>query len=279
MPHCCPKGNAVHIACEDSLGAPPTWRHTLTKNFLGVTVPAGSRRSQAGSRFPLLVPVLIVLCLCGCKSAVETNASRLGQVKINPDSSGVSRTSDPTKNAAGPPPESGVAEGPSMHEGDMATMDAVANGCLKAWRKACSGDKKESLAMLNDLDKHYPGILTIQMMLGQVYEHFGDKKEAIEHYRRAVTGNEFSSYHVFKLAEAMRKNSDYKGAAAYYRKVIKNAPGFGSAKLGLAKCLLATDKQSGEARNLLSEAAQDEQSGKEAKDLLNQLEPAAAAGN
>jgi tetratricopeptide (TPR) repeat protein len=117
------------------------------------------------------------------------------------------------------------------------------------------------------------------MMTGQVYEHFGRNKQAVEYYRKAVTGNEFSSFHVFKLAEAMRKNGDNKGAMACYRKVLLNAPQFGAANLGLAKCLLATDKQSTEARTLLSEAKSDEVSAKEAQILLDQLEPGAKAGN
>jgi tetratricopeptide (TPR) repeat protein len=234
---------------------------------------------------------------------MDTNSSRLGEVKINPGTSGSSASvgTAPASGAAAPSsstsstasnsanagqtvnpgclPKEAASAGPSMHEGDMATMEVVSNGCLTAWRKACAGDEAGSIAMLNDLDKHYPGVLTIQMMTGQVYDHFGKNKEAIEHYKRAITGNEFSSLHVFKLAEAMRKNGDYKGAEGYYRKVLQNAPKFGAAQVGLARCLLATDKQSTEARTLLSEAADDEQSAKDAHALLNQLEPGAKAGN
>jgi tetratricopeptide (TPR) repeat protein len=171
------------------------------------------------------------------------------------------------------------AQTANMHEGDMATMEVVSNGCLKAWRKACAGDQKGSIAMLEDLDKHYPGVLTIQMMEGQVYQHFGKNDLAIEHYKKCVSGNEFSSFHMFKLAEAMRKNGDNKGAAAYYRKIIKLAPQFGQANVGLAKCLLVDDKNSGEARTALSEATRDEQSAKEAQKMLDELEPGARAGN
>ena len=137
--------------------------------------------------------------------------------------------------------------------------------------------------MLTELDQRYPRMLTIQMMMGQVYEHFGDEKEAIVHYRKAVSGNEFSMYHMFKLAEATRKSGDNKGAAAYYRKVLAGYPTLGGANLGLAKCLLAADKQSSEARTLLSQAtsqaASDPVSAKEAQTLLDQLEPGAKAGN
>lgn len=231
-------------------------------------------------------PVLIIFFLGACSSRMETNSQRLGQVKINPGTATVSLSG-----AGGPGAKAGspgnpalsvqavAGGGPSPHEGDMATMEVVANGCQTAWRKACAGDEKGAIAMLSDLDKRYPGVLTIQMMTGQVYDHFGKKKEAIEHYRRAVTGNEFGSLHLFKLAEAMRKNGDYKGATGYYRKVLQSAPGFSAAQVGLARCLLATDRQSSEARNLLSEAASDELSAKEARALLEQLEPGAKAGN
>jgi tetratricopeptide (TPR) repeat protein len=222
--------------------------------------------------------VVVAFSLTACSSRMETNPERLGKVELDGRSmvkSGLSGTKPSSQSELSP---SGGAT-PGMHEGDMATMEVVSNGCLKAWRKACSGDQQGSLEILTDLDKHYPGVLTIQMMTGQVYEHFGRNKEAIEHYRKAVTGNEFSSYHAFKLAEAMRKNGDNKGAAEWYRKVLLNAPKFGAADLGLAKCLLAADKQSSEARTLLSEAKNDELSAKEAQALLDQIEPGAKAGN
>jgi len=155
----------------------------------------------------------------------------------------------------------------------------VSNECLKAWRMACKGDEKGSMAALEDLDRRYPGVLTIQMMEGQVCEHFGHMELAIQHYRKAANGNEFGGMQVFKLAEAMRKNGDYKGAQVQYRKILAKSPQFASASLGLAKCLLVADKQNIEARNLLSQAASDPLTGKEAQALLDKLEPGAAAGN
>ena len=170
-----------------------------------------------------------------------------------------------------------LSSGPG--EGDMATMEVVSNGCLKAWRMACNGDEKGSMAALEDLDKHYPGVLTIQTMEGQVCDHFGRRELAIQHYRKAVNGNEMASFQGFKLAEAMRRNGDYKGAETCYRKILAKAPQFSAAGLGLAKCLLAADQQSGEARNLLSQAVSDPLTSKEAKAILDKLEPGAAAGN
>ncbi|MBS1992735.1 MAG: tetratricopeptide repeat protein [Cyanobacteria bacterium SZAS LIN-3] len=217
---------------------------------------------------------LAVMSLSSCSSRVDTNTERLGTV-----TSGAGGNKIGNDKVAVIPQGSLSGGGSGVHEGDMATMEVVSNGCLKAWRMACNGDEKGSIAALEDLDKHYPGVLTIQMMEGQVYEHFGRKKEAIEHYRKALSGNEFSSFHGFKLAEAMRKNGDYKGAESYYRKVLAKAPEFGAASLGLAKCLLVADKQSTEARTLLSQAAGDQLTAKEAQALLDTLEPGAKAGN
>ncbi|MBU6451597.1 MAG: tetratricopeptide repeat protein [Cyanobacteria bacterium REEB67] len=224
--------------------------------------------------FLLVSPLL----LSACSGRVETGDAHLSKVQTSSQSmvkDGLAGTK-PAQESANSPSGSATA---NAGEGDMATMEAVSNGCLKAWRKACGGDKKGALAILGDLEKHYPGVLTVQMMTGQVYEHFGDNKEAVEHYRKAVTGSEFSSFHLFKLAEAMRKNGDHKGAAANYRKVIKMAPEFGAANLGLAKCLLAEDKQSAEARTLLGLAVQDKQVAAEAQLMLDQVEPGAKAGN
>jgi len=209
---------------------------------------------------------------------MDTNVDRLSKVETSGQpmvTGGVGKAKPATVDEMNP---SGGASS-NLHEGDMATMEVVSNGCVKAWRQACNGDEKGSLAALGDLDKHYPGVLTIQMMMGQVYEHFGNNKEAIVHYRRAVSGNEFSSFHVFKLAEALRKSGDYKSAAESYRIMLRTAPRFAPAELGLAKCLLQTDKQSAEARTLLSDAKEDVQVSKEAQKMLDQLEPGAKAGN
>ncbi|HEY9731475.1 MAG TPA: tetratricopeptide repeat protein [Drouetiella sp.] len=142
---------------------------------------------------------------------------------------------------------------------------AVANQSLIAWRKAIAGDEKGSLALLDQLDEKYPNILTLKFMRGQVLEHFGKKKEALKYYQMAVTGNEFSSFKLFKLAEIKRTTGDAKGAAEDYRLLVKRAPDFAPAKLGLAQALLQLDKKSEEGRKLVEEVLAAEPANKEAK--------------
>ncbi|MBS2002318.1 MAG: tetratricopeptide repeat protein [Cyanobacteria bacterium SZAS LIN-5] len=142
---------------------------------------------------------------------------------------------------------------------------AVAEQSLIAWRKALAGDEKGSLAMLDKLDEKYPDILTLKFMRGQILEHFGKKKEALKYYQMAVTGNEFSSIKLFKLAEIKRTTGDAKGAVEDYRLLVQRAPDFAPAKLGLAQSLLALDKNSEEGKKLVEEVLAAEPANKEAK--------------
>lgn len=142
---------------------------------------------------------------------------------------------------------------------------AVAEQSLIAWRKALSGDEKGSLALLDKLDEKYPNILTLKFMRGQILEHFGKKKEALKYYQMAVTGNEFSSIKLFKLAEIKRTTGDAKGAVEDYRLLVQRAPDFAPAKLGLAQSLLALDKNSEEGKKLVEEVLAAEPANKEAK--------------
>ncbi len=144
---------------------------------------------------------------------------------------------------------------------------AVADQSLIAWRKATKGDEKGALAMLDDLDRKYPDILTLKFMRGQVLEHFGRKKEALKYYQQAVTGNEFSSLKLFKLAEIKRTTGDAKGSIEDYKMLIQRAPAFMPAKLGLAEALITLDKNSSEAKNLIDEVLASEPENKEAKAL------------
>ncbi len=104
---------------------------------------------------------------------------------------------------------------------NMAQEAAVADGCLKAWRQALSGDEAGAMKMLKELDEKNPGISTVQLMMGQVEEHFGKYKEAVSHYQQAHTINEFSSMQTFKLAESLRKAKRPKEAITYYKKLAE----------------------------------------------------------
>jgi tetratricopeptide (TPR) repeat protein len=141
---------------------------------------------------------------------------------------------------------------------NAAVETAVADQSLLAWRKATGGDEKGALKMLDDLDRQYPHILTVQFMRGQVYEHFGEKKEALKYYQMAVTGNEFSSLKLFKLAEIKRTTGDAKGAIEDYKLLLQRDADFGPAQLGLAQALVVVDKNSAEARKLVDQVLANE---------------------
>ncbi len=159
----------------------------------------------------------------------------------------------------------------SSQQFDMNAETVISDGCLHAWRKACAGDEKTAMAELQALNKKYPQILTIEMMMGQVLDHFGKSEEAIVHYRKAAVGNEFSSLHSFKLAEAYRKAGKNAEGIVIYRKLLKLAPDFDAAKLGLAQCLASTEEGKVEARGLVVEVAKNPPPDKPTADLLSKL--------
>jgi len=161
----------------------------------------------------------------------------------------------------------------SSFEADMTVEAEVSKGCVEAWRKALAGDKKGALAQLDQMSQQYPNISTITFMKGQVLDHCGDKKEAIEFYRKSVTNKEFSTIHIFKLAEALRATNQNQEAAVEYRRLLTMAPDFPPGKIGLAKALLATDKKSAEARKELESVADNGEDidKKEAQKLLAQM--------
>lgn len=120
-----------------------------------------------------------------------------------------------------------TSQGVTAGQINMAEEQAVADGVLKAWRlaiasKKSGGDETEAMKILEELDKAHPNISTVQLMMGQVKEHFGKHKESLDHYKKAHSVNEFSSLQTFKLAEAMRKAGDFKGAIPHYKRLVGN---------------------------------------------------------
>jgi tetratricopeptide (TPR) repeat protein len=170
-------------------------------------------------------------------------------------------------------------------EVNMAKEQAVADGCLAAWRKAYKDkDEEGAMKMLEELDKKYTGISTVQFMMGQVKDYFHKPKEALEHYKRAHSTNEFSSMQTFKLAEATRKAGDAKGSIVYYKKLLENLDRATtdysmsnmeqlrtSVRLGLVKAYKDC-KQSNEARVELDKILKVDANNAEAKSLLKELE-------
>ena len=212
-----------------------------------------------------LLASAFLLSLSACSSKVEPPAGRFGKLEQKND-------------VAQSQPGSSAASASAAHEFDMAAETVISDGCLHAWRKACAGDEKAAMSELEALDKRYPQILTIQFMMGQVLSHFGKTEEAIVHYRKASIGNEFSSLHSYKLAEAYRKVGKDAAAVPLYRKLLKSAPDFLEVKLGLAQSLLKSDKAGkDEAQKLLAEVLVAKPDNAEALKLSAELaEPAKA---
>jgi tetratricopeptide (TPR) repeat protein len=193
----------------------------------------------------LLTSSVLLLSLSACSSKVEPPTGRFGKLEQKTQVAAESQLMSPGSSA-----ESAT----SSQQFDMAAETVISDGCLHAWRKACAGDEKAAMSELEALDKRYPQILTIQFMMGQVLSHFGKTEEAIIHYRKASVGNEFSSLHSFKLAEAYRKVGKDAEAVPLYRKLLKTAPDFLEVKLGLAQSLVKIDSAGkAEAQKLLAE--------------------------
>jgi predicted Zn-dependent protease len=201
-------------------------------------------------------------------------------------------------------PSAGSAEVQSENasEAEMDMEGDVSKGCVEAWRKALKGDEKGAMSQLDSLSRKYPGVSTVVFMKGQVMDHLGKKKEAVEYYKQAVSPKEFSTLHIFKLAEALRATQQNQDAITQYRRLNKLAPDFAPGHIGLAKSLLSIDKNSKEATSELDgvvasaksqletdpnapeareslkgvlEARPDD---KEAKALLDKMGPAPGAG-
>lgn len=172
------------------------------------------------------------------------------------------------------------------YEVNIQKEQAVADGCLKAWRKAVRDkDEEGAMEMLDELDKKYSGISSVQFMMGQVKDHFGKHEEAVEHFRRAHSVNEFSSMQTYKLAESMRKAGDARGSIVYYQKLIGNLEaatgkyGMGgnmkqllhSVRLGLARSYVAC-KQKDDALSEVNKVLKDDPANANAKALLDEIE-------
>lgn len=149
---------------------------------------------------------LVAVTLCSCSTNVHRGNNHLADLKY-------SRTSHP-----------GAGDGISTTtaKANMQEEMAVVEEIREAWKLAAvKKDKEGALKILRKLDEEHPGISTIQMMMGQVEELFGNSKGAVVHYRKAHSVNEFSSVQTYKLAESLRKSGDAKGSIVYYEKLEK----------------------------------------------------------
>lgn len=225
---------------------------------------------------------IALVSLAGCHGSFDTEKHELSKVEY------AKKAPYETSDAPSQRPSALVdpSNGSQLSaEENMAKEQAVANGCLAAWRKAYKDkDEKGAMKMLEELDEKYTGISTVQFMMGQVKDYFHKPKEALEHYKRAHSTNEFSSMQTFKLAEATRKAGDAKGSLIYYQKLLENLDRAttdysmsnmnqlrSSVRLGLVKAYKDC-KMNSEAKAELEKVLKDDASNAEAKTLLKELE-------
>jgi tetratricopeptide (TPR) repeat protein len=222
---------------------------------------------MAESRCSLIL-VLLLGTLSGCGARVHSPDS----LSQNPSTT-AAKSQQSALSKTDPASCSSTSSGSIFAGGspEMAAETEVSEKSLQAWRLALKGDEKKSMALLNDLDRKYPKMKTVAFMKGQVLERLGKKKEAIAYYQAAVTGNDFDLMKTYKLAEAMRTTGDIKNAIPVFRSLITSAPEFVPARLGLAKSLLAQDKNSTEAKQELEKVVSDDPTSTEAKGLLDKL--------
>lgn len=196
----------------------------------------------------VLAALAVGIYASGCSSRVSSPTSELPQVNYGANKAEVA---------------------PAEHDPEMDTE--VSTGCLTAWRKAIAGKADEAIADLKVLDEAHPKTGTIAMMMGQVMEHAGRKKEAAGYYREAVNRSRYSSLYLFKYAEQLRKTGDAKGSVPEYRTLLKQTPNFAPAHVGLAQSLLIMDKNSKEAREEIKQALILEPENTDAKRLSKQV--------
>lgn len=212
----------------------------------------------------LCLSVATLLLCAGCSNQLTTNASKQADVRMS-ESAGDTRPQTRREAVA-----LADARNQEVSAFNAEVENAVANESLTAWRKAIAGDKQGALKMLEDLDRRYPNVNTVKFMRGQVYEHFGDKKEALKYFQMAVQGNEFSSLKLFKLAEIKRTTGDAKGAIEDYRKLLEHGE-FLPAEVGMAECLYTLDKNSKESRKIIENVLSAEPKNKEALALQSKF--------
>ena len=165
---------------------------------------SGAKNMFRSSCLILVALSVVPLSVSSCRGSVGGD-SRLANLRY-------SKSSHPGDSTG-----SEEAAKKNMHE-EMAVIEDI----RKAWKLAAvKKDRDGAMKILQKLDKEHPDISTVQMMMGQVEELFGNHKEAVIHYRKAQSVNEFSSLQTFKLAESLRKAGDPKGSIIYYEKLEK----------------------------------------------------------
>ncbi|MBI1269288.1 hypothetical protein GC174_02530 [bacterium] len=225
--------------------------------------------------YALFALSLGTLALTGCHTAVQQGNNHLANLRYsqkNHPGAGLSDSmggNDVTNAKA------------NLHE-EMEVVEEI----RKAWKLATIGkDREGALKILRKLDEEHPGISTVQMMMGQVEEHFGNHKEAAVHYRHAHNVNQFSSLQTYKLAESLRKSGDAKGSVLYYEKLEKRLESavvefkrdsmsslLSSVRLGMAEAMLDSGSEPGKVIEVLKKVQDaDQPTKKEVERILDKI--------
>lgn len=208
-----------------------------------------------------LVFLLAIFCLQSCSGSLNTRADHMARVKVQ-----ASSPKDVSDRSA-----QGEIISSDGEKYDPVREEEITKLSLKAWRISYAEDEQgkrkaaewlkakakaeaDAMQILEDLARKYPSSSYIKTMMGQVMQHHGKKLEAAKYYEEAMAKNRRDPILLLKVAEARRTAGDTKKAVEYYRETLKMQPNFSSAKLGLARALLAEDPKSSEGRQIIDDA-------------------------
>lgn len=214
----------------------------------------------------------VSVAFTSCSSRVSTAGDRMGEVSQGTQSPESSTGAAPGSNISGE--RFNMAEEQEVTDGTLkAWRLAIAHDKNKAemsadeWKKTRDADKQTAMKQLEALAEAHPKASFINHMMGQVERHFGNHGEAAKHFEEAVAKNRREPLLTFKLAEERRANGETKKAEQYYRETLEMRTDFPEARIGLARCLLTSDKGSAEAKELLEQVLKSDPQNKDALDL------------
>lgn len=163
-------------------------------------------------------------------------------------------------------PDSGRAQGdqsaPAASE--AAAVDSVAGAAaslglesgskeqiLQAGRTSMLQENfPEAIRLLEDGQKHFPGVLEIKIELGRAYLYDGKDERAILQFREVLLTNPSNRLAKLQLARALSYQNTYEASDVLYRELILSNPDDESASLGLIRNLVE-QKRLAEARQEL----------------------------
>lgn len=236
--------------------------------------------------FSLVLPLISIQLLVSCRSqmAVQENLPAVSQGSNTQNASTANSGQTGTSGSTSGSGQNPAPDTAQLGQENMSAEAAVAHKCVEAWRVAVKDkDEARAMAMLEQVDKDYPNVSTVQLMMGQVKDFFKKPKEALAHYRKAHAVNKFSSIQTLRLADSLRRNGEYKEASMHYDRLITNIEAavgeygqddmaivLASVRTGKAACLKAQG-QKDEALAMVKKALKGDPQNPEAKELLKNL--------